>query len=265
MLSSLNDRQVTMASLVTSVGLLCIGLYMFFERAAYAETGTGWLAIGYVVMCFFAFFTIRLRMLVLSILCLCALVVIQSYAFKKYEWRRIYVESASNGQPFMAEAYIDQYPTYEQQLKARLFREANWVDFSNDCLLPLSQDAKPDVRCSNPALIESYYALDLNSALTAYFDKMKATAIRIKDGELKTKAELQQCIADKQCALVPLLPPDVDANAISPTSVEYMAIRRAFWSVINDTRIKPEVCDYILLCKAMVQLRLMDPADTDPR
>ncbi len=265
MLASLNDRQITYFALAVSLGFIILGMVIFLQNIAHAETGTGWLAMGYVITCFFLFFVLRLRMLVLTILCVSAAFALQTYAYKKFEWRGEYIQNAQAGEPFMAEAYIDHYPTYEEQIKARIFKEPNWVDFTNQCLWPLSKSMKPDVRCSNPNLVSTYYNIDLSGALIAQFDKMKETARRIEAGDLKTKAELQQCIADKQCALVPLLPPNVDATKIAPTSVEYMAIRKAFWSVMNDNRIRPEVCEYMLLCKAMVQLNLLDAADPDPR
>jgi len=265
MLHRISDRHITFASLGFSVFALSIGLTTFLRNWEYSETGHGWLLLAFCISSALLFFFLRLRQKSLAIMIVIMLVVIQTYAVKKFDWQRQYMENALTGKRFLAEDYIDKYPTFEEQLQARYLGQPNWVDFTNDCLIPLNQGLKTDNRCLNLSSVSTYYHLDLNAALNDYYQRMRNTARRISNGELKTKTELQQCIAQKQCALVPLLPPDVQAASIGPASTEFLIIRKAFWSLVNDDRLKPEVCEYSLLCKAMVQMGFLSASDPNPR
>jgi hypothetical protein len=80
---------------------------------------------------------------------------------------------------------------------------------------------------------------------------MKRTAQRIQDGNLKTKKAYQQCLTNKTCAIIPLLPANVDAEQIEQQSTDHIKTRRMFWSLINDTQISPEICEFIDLCRAL--------------
>jgi hypothetical protein len=169
------------------------------------------------------------------------------YANLKFDWRKDYVE----GEPFILESYMSEYPTMEQNTFGGLLGEKRWVQFADDCVKPSMGGVAPPPTCRSKQNIIDEYNIDPTDLINNRFKIMKRTAQRIEDGELKTKRAYQQCLMNKTCAIIPLLPANVDPEKIDQQSEDYIETRRMFWSLINDTQISPEICEYIDLCRVL--------------
>jgi hypothetical protein len=150
---------------------------------------------------------------------------------------------------------VERYPTFEEHTFAWLLDEPRWVDFAEQCYRPLlnasnMQDAKESINrhCRNEASIRDFYKVDVSDIINDYYRRMVNTAKQIEKERFRTKAQFEQCIKDKKCAMIPLLPEGVEVRA---TSDDYMDIRNQFWSLINDKTMSQENCDYFEFCRVM--------------
>ncbi len=245
-----------MAAPIATLGLGCVGFYLFARDWAYFENGqTGLIAcfLAGLVGFFFAFARKKIFFIVLAVaLCGAALFASQ----KKYEWRRNYLEKARSGTPFVLEPYITAYPPYEEYLLASWLGKPDWVRFAHDCIEPEEEPAKA---CGDLSAIRLKYNIDIMAALNTYRNKMAQTAQKIVDGKITKKIDYMNCLSSKQCAEVPLLPPDVDADMIDPESDDFLQIRKPFWQLVNDKSITPEICAWIGLCRALGKTGALDP------
>lgn len=245
-----------MVAPIATLGLGCVGFYMFAKDWAYFENGqTGLIAcfLAGLVGSFFAFSRKKFFFAVLAVaLCGAALFASQ----KKYEWRRDYLEKGASGNPFVLEPYITAYPPYEEYLLASWLGKPDWVRFAQDCIEP---ENEPEKVCSSISAILQKYNIDVTATLNAYRNKMAQTAQKIVDGKITKKIDYMNCLSSKQCAEVPLLPPDVDADMIDPESDDFLQIRKPFWQLVNDKTITPEICAWISLCRSLGKTGALDP------
>lgn len=250
-------RTLTIMGLVFGSIAALIGLFAFYARYEYAEWGHNYLLFGYIAACFLVFFSVRSWNLPLFVLAIALCVGIQFYSAKKFDWREQYVMEAQAGQPFFLEEYVDHYPTFEEYTFSFL-KIPNWVKFNNECVQPaLNKQAIPG-QCTTTDLIQHVYNIDIVAAMQDHYAKMKNTAKMIQDGKMNKRSALTNCVANKACVPIPLLPKGVDANHIDPTSKDYIDVRQAFWSIINDKKMSPAVCEQVPLCRALVAMKAVD-------
>lgn len=257
--SQISEGKLTFFAVLTTVGALAIGFGAFYMRYAYAEDGHNLLAIGYLIACILLFFGVRMYNILILIIAVAACGGIQMYAMKKFDWRQGYIDLANMGQPFFLEEFIERYPTFEEH-NFKFLKAPDWVRFNDECVQPalLNQVVLP--RCTTFDLINRYYNIEMQPVMNIYYGKMRKTAKMVQEGKLKKRSEYAQCIANKSCATIPLLPKGVDAEKLDPTSRDFIGIRQAFWSLINDKKMSQEVCALTPVCRALVNMKVVDPA-----
>ena len=257
--AQMSESKLTTFAILGTLGALGAGLFIFYSRYAYAEEGHDILAIAYLIGCIALFFGIRLWKILIMIVAVAALAGIQVYANQKFDWRQNYIQMAEMGQPFFLEELIDHYPTYEEHTFSFL-NAPDWVRFNDDCIQPGLLNGVVPPRCTSFDLIQRYFNIDLATAMGTYFVKMKYTAKQIEEGKMKKRSDYASCIASKNCVTIPLLPKGVDAEKIDPTSRDYIGVRQAFWSLVNDKKMSQEVCALTPVCRALVNMKVVDPA-----
>lgn len=256
-----DDNIYTIVTVAAAFMLLIAGCWMFFADFAYRDHGQLWVLAVFVVFTALACFSALKRTHKLTIILTVMAVAAMFYSNAKFDWRKTYIESKRANNAMMLDAYIAEYPSFEQYLFAGILGHEDPVRLSKNCLEPLVAGSAPESdSCASLAAMQQKYKIDALGLLTAYHDKMKATAKKINQGELKTAGEYAACIARKECATIPLLPAGVKANAIdSNSNKDYYDIRKAYWSLVKDEKLTPEVCGFIPLCAALGKAKLIDP------
>lgn len=252
-----DDKKILILSLIVSVLCLIGGVSHMLSQWQYYESGQGILLVAYLLACFLLFFAVRFikPMQILAAFLLLGLIVF--YANVKFDWRRTYITNAVKGDYFILEDYIAEYPSLEEYHFGWAWGEPAWVHFAEDCILPNISGQNTLPACRSAGSIQEQYNIDIRAAINEHFRKMQDTAKRIERGQMKSKEQYQDCLMRKQCAFIPLLPANADPERISRDSEDYLLTRRMFWSLINDTEISPEICEYMLLCRVMRDLSVI--------
>jgi hypothetical protein len=256
-LDNINDTSLKKISLITALLLAVIGSITFYTRYAYAETGHGYLFIAHLAVCVFTLIAIRMRSVPLAGLLILIFIGVQLYSIQKFSWRENYIKMAETGNPFPLEILIDEYPSFEEYTFTFL-GAPDWVRFNEECVQPALARQQTLPRCASPDMIQRYYNIDIIPVISAYFQKMRATAKRIQKGELKKGSDYRACIADKTCAVVPMLPKGVNAQQIDSSSRDYIGVRQAFWSLINSETTSEQTCALTPICRALVHMKVVD-------
>lgn len=249
------DSMLANASLAVSALLIIGGIYTFLQNGSYMEKNHGWFMLAYFSFCAAFYFTFKAWKLFLAVPSFILALACLGIIVQKFEWRKDYVDAPT---PFFLEEYITEYPAYEDYIKSKFLDEANWVDFSRDCAEPavLGQPAIPE--CSSISMVQTNYGINLRNEVNAHFRKMQNTARRVERGQMKTARQYMQCVQSKSCAEIPMLPPGVKADEIAENSNKHMDIRKAYWQLIDEKKVTPEVCDFMKLCKVMLRLNILD-------
>lgn len=255
----MSESKLNFTAILITIAALIIGLGNFYMRYAYAEDWHNYLAIAYVVGCIILFFGLRIWNIPLLLVAFIVVCGTQIYATNKFNWRQNYIDMANMGQPFFLEEFIERYPTYEEYT-FKFLKAPDWVRFNEDCVQPALLNQVVPPRCASFDLITRYYNIDVAAVMGTYFGKMKRTAKMVEGGKMKKRSQYAQCIAEKTCVTIPLLPKGVDADRLDASSKDYIGVRQAFWSLINDKKMSAEVCSLTPLCRALVAMKAVDPA-----
>lgn len=253
----LSEGKLSIIALVSTLAIAGVGLASFYTRYPYAENGHNYLAMAYIGACFFLFYGIRLWKPKLLIVAVAVLVGSYAYATKKFDWREDYIKMAEMGQPFALEEYIDAYPTFEQHT-FKFLKAPDWVGFNDDCVQPALVGQVIPPKCGGLELIQEHYNIDMMSVMSIHASKMRATAKKIEAGEMQKRTSYAECIARKECATIPLLPKGVDAEKLDPNSQDYIGIRQAFWSLVNDKKMSQQACALNMMCRALVAMKAIN-------
>jgi hypothetical protein len=247
----LDDKNVLILSIALAVLALVGGVTFLLSQWEYYEEGQGIIIIAYAISCLLLFFVVRFAKIILIIIVLALMGSIMYYAQMKFDWRKAYIQDATNGRHFIMEPYIKEYPLYEEHALGSLWGTQQWVAFAEDCVRPGSRNHATPAVCRSNYSIQDKYNIDPVSLINTEYKKMKRTAERIEQGKMKNKREYQRCLNNKTCSIIPLLPANVDPNSIDRQSQDHLLTRRMFWSLINDQNISPEICEFMDLCRAM--------------
>jgi hypothetical protein len=106
--------------------------------------------------------------------------------------------------------------------------------------------------CGDIAAIRRAYGVDPTVLIEQRRVLMVKTARRVARGELKQLSAYESCIHDGECAPVPLLPANVDSARVAGGS-QYLETRKAFWQLTENSKLTPEICTFIPVCKALRQ------------
>tara|TARA_Y100001001_G_scaffold162709_1_gene189945 strand:- start:1987 stop:2859 length:873 start_codon:yes stop_codon:yes gene_type:complete len=248
-----NDRQLQLALGATIVlAIVLLGYYVsnlvFAERGMERYLVGGFVGLG---LLFWGLKTFRVLILAPAIL-----IFLLSFLMMilKFDWRKEYIQSAEAGEPFLFEQYVDHYPTLEEYFQARMFGGQDWVGFARECGEPAKRREPVPQQCKTLQDIRDTYGLNVQQVMDNHFAKMKKTARLIADGKMTNKRIYERCVAQKNCAIVPLLPANVENNEMIAQSTDYMDLRQAFWSLVEDENLSRSVCDYMGLCNLLVRM-----------
>lgn len=261
---ALDDKKILLISIAVSMLALILGAIQLLGQWEYYEEGQGILLGIYAFGCFILFFALRFTKVSQIVASVALLGLILFYANVKFDWRKTYIDNAQNGNPFILEPYITQYPTLEENTFGFLWNEPQWVAFANTCVKPAIAGAPVEKVCRSNQSINDEFDINPTTLINTHYKKMQRTAQRIQDGDLKTKNAYQRCLMNKTCAIIPLLPVGVDAEKIDQQSTDHLKTRRMFWSLINDKEISPEICEYIDLCRGLRDIGVMPIIKPDP-
>lgn len=235
--------------IIITLMVIIFGTSFFLSNWAYSENGSLELFLSYLVISIILFFTLRNKKHRSSIFIFLIIIFIIAYSNIKFDWRKNYIQDTNDGVYFLLDPYISSYPTLEKHLFSWVSGTPKWIDFTDDCFKPALKNKEIPRKCRSESLIQENYNINITTMVNDYYAKMKSTAKKIERGRIKNKKQLEACLNNKKCAMIPLLPAGVDE--ITESSTKYKKTRKMFWSIINDKEISPEVCDYISLCKAM--------------
>jgi len=255
----ISEKNLTYLALAGFFVAVLAGAGTFYVRYPYTEDGQAYLMIAYLLFILVLFFAIKLWKLPLIGVAVVFSISILGYANKKFDWRENYIQMAKLGQPFFLEEMIDRYPTYEEYTFDFL-GAPDWVRFNEECVQPALLNQVVLGRCASFELIQRFYRIDMQAAMITHLNKMRETAKRIQEGQMKKRSEYIACLASKECAAIPLLPKGIDATRIDPTSRDYIGIRQAFWSLINERKMSQETCALTPICRALVNMKVVEPA-----
>lgn len=245
------DKKAILVSVATGLVCAVFGLILFMFQGAYAEKGHDKLLMVYIIMAIIliipVYFSKKGVISLLAIMMVTTLV----YSWMKFDWRADYIKNAKNGNAFILETYIDDYPTFEDHYFPILSDKPQWVHFANDCYKPATKSQDMAQTCRSTSLIQTNYNINLDRVIRNHFRKMKTTAEMLQQGQLLNKEQYRRCLTTKRCAIIPLLPADAEGKEIDASSDDYIQIRRQFWSLVNDKEISPEICEFIDLCRVM--------------
>lgn len=250
------DNMRNVLSWVVLALFLVVGVFAYLGRYAYAEDGHNWYLFFYIIACGGLFIGVRRFNIGLIVAMLVLAFGLQMFANQKFNWRYEYVTNAVAGNPFALSEFIHEYPTYEEYLM-RFMGDPDWVRLNRDYIQPALNDAPVGPHCATTDSIYVYYNIDIIDEMRRYANRMRQTAKQLDEGKLKRRQEYQDCIQRRSCATIPLLPKGVDAEQIDPMSQDYLDIRQAYWSLVNDKTLSPEVCTLTPMCKAMVKMGLV--------
>jgi hypothetical protein len=249
-----DDRKILILSIVATVVVLFGGLYNLLTQWNYYEDGQDIIAVLYAVGCVGLFFAFRFMNPARIILIILILSMIQFYAQQKFDWRAAYIDSSKTESGFVLDQYIKEYPTYEQHVFGAFWGAPKYVDFAEECIEPTLRGVNAQRECKSSNAISNEYNINAKEMVDEHFQKMKRTAQRIEGGQMKSKRQYEACLVNKTCAIIPLLPANVDADSISRQSEDHIATRRMFWSLVNGNQITPELCEFMDLCRALRDL-----------
>lgn len=231
------------------LALQALFLITFFS---YLDFGHLFLVIGYMVITlviFWALDSARILPALLGILLAAGLLYVQ---LAKVKWSEAYIQGLATPNAFILEDYIDSYPTLEEHIFAKTLRRKDWVRLSERCVEPALEQKPVPGFCRDTGLIEQNYRINIPAEIETFLGRMQKTAQDIESGRIRTGGQYQQCIAEKRCAPIPLLPENVDADKLANDTTQYADIRMAFWDLVEERGLTPVVCASMTLCRAMV-------------
>lgn len=244
-------KKLLTPSFFVGLAVIVYGVYYFNSRWEYSENGHGIIFTLYFLCALLFSYAISKRGFILSTLTTISLIFIITYAGDKFQWRQDFITEAQKNNFPAIEQYIDRYPLYEEHHFASFLEKPKWLNFSTECYEPALKGGNMGVHCQSITLIRDHYNIDVMDMINAHYTKMRRTAQRLQNGQIKGKVAYQTCLQNKECAFIPLLPANANIEAISERSKDHIDIRRQFWSLINNETIQPETCEFMDLCRVM--------------
>jgi hypothetical protein len=227
------------------------GSVFFLFQWDFSEGGHAVLFFIYITGCLVLIPALRFARPLLSGIIIVILLAILAYSFAKFDWRRDYIEQTNLGNFPAIDRHINRYPTFEEHHLAPFIGSPRWIDFSRECFQPALENRPMAENCHSAKLILDYYNIDINDVIQTHYNKMRKTAQMLQNGQFTNENVYRTCLETKNCAFIPLLPPDANIDTITPRSEEYIEVRRQFWSIIKNNSIRPEVCNFVDLCRVM--------------
>lgn len=238
-------------AVVSALLLLAAGMFLFITYRNFLDMGHIPLAVGYLILVIAVYVSLNKARIIPALLCLALAGGVLFLSLVKVQWSKDYLKSLTTRQAFILEDYIERYPTFEEYYFAGFLGVPDWVRFSRDCVEKALNKQPVAQNCRTADSIRDAYNIDIQKEINHFMGRMQSTAIKVKDGGITSGQQYQSCIAQRNCAPIPLLPENVDAEKISVRSKEYAEVRRAFWDLVEKKGLTKDICLSMLLCKAM--------------
>lgn len=246
-----------MIAIVASSIYAIFGFYVYGMNIGYYEDGQSWVLFlfilagaGFVVGVFRGIVPVIILTSLIAIVCL-------TFSVKSFNWRKEYM---NNG--FILAEYINDYPSYFETFKGRVFGGPRLVEFANECLgterRPVSRDRVPPRECSSIAAMNQAFGLDIFNILNQHYLKMRRTAEAISE-DRAADINYPACVNTRRCAFVELLPPEMPEDQIQDsTDPNIIRVRDGFWELLDLNYITPNICQGMVLCRRLAELEIMD-------
>lgn len=107
-----------------------------------------------------------------------------------------------------------------------------------------------DEVCKSKSAIQDKFKISADALIERRRMMMVSTVQRIMSGELRKADAYHACIQRGECLPVPLLPENTDIARVA-SGQEYLDTRKAFWQLSENSKLTPEICAFIDVCKAL--------------
>ncbi len=254
------DKRKKMA-LGISVSLTVLQVLLLLTYRSYLDFGHLILTILYAVVVLVAFWSLRKAKIIPAIVSIVVAAALLYGGIAKMRWNESYLQGLTTPQAFIFEDYIEKYPTLEQHIFAKTLRQKDWIRLGEWCIKPALKRQPVPGFCRTPEGIQDMYRIDVQAEMEKYLRRMQKTAKDIQDGRIESASQYQNCIAQRQCAPIPLLPDDVAPDTLDPKSTQYADIRQAFWDLVEEKGITAPICLSMTLCRGLRATGVVDFGD----
>ncbi len=234
--------------------VLAVGLFVFAVNLDVREVFHGWYVLAFFAMTVGFAYALSTKNFITVVFLLLLIIADLGMSWAKFDWHRNLVAKVNEpGQVSVLGDYVRELPSLEQHWMASYTNSGgpDWVRFDEECYRPALTGGVFSENCKTKEAINAVYRLPIMQTIEDRFQLMKATAKRVVDKSLATKADYDLCVADGSCAQIPLLPAAADVSKMVPLSEDYKDIRTAFWMYVDKEKLTIGACEAMPLCKAM--------------
>lgn len=255
--SNEQDKRKKMA-LIVSGTLVAMQLIMLFTFRSYLDFGHIFTTIAFCVAALIVFWSLQKAKIIAAILGILLATMLLYASLAKVKWNESYLQGLTTANAFVLEDYIDEYPSLEEHFFSRTMNKKDWIRFAEVCVTPaLAQRPVPGI-CRDARAIRDTFRIDVKREIDSFLARMQLTAKEVESARIRSGSQYQQCIAEKRCAPIPLLPENVDADSLVNDSVQHLVVRQGFWDLVEERGLTNNVCQAMVLCRAMLQTGLLN-------
>lgn len=251
------DKRKKMALIVGGT-LVAMQLIMLFTFRSYLDFGHIFTTIGFLVAALMVFWSLQKAKIVSSILFILLATGLLYTSLVKVKWNERYLQGLTTPNAFVLEDYIDAYPSLEGHIFSATLGKKDWIRFAETCVTPALAGRPVAGLCRDARSIRETFRIDVQQEMDAFLRRMQSTAKDVEAARIRTGSQYQQCIAEKRCAPIPLLPENVDADSLVNDSAQHIPIRQGFWDLVEDRGLTSNVCHAMVLCRAMLNTGLLN-------
>lgn len=247
--SSQSKQQLV--AIIILAAMVLMGCFFLLYYRSYLDAGHILVMVVYFLVSCLIYAQVKNARFIRTVFLLFIGLVTISVGVTKAVWNEKYIQQLGSRDGFLFDEYIDRYPSWEEYTFSKLLNSPDWVRFTRECARPALSGKPVQPYCRNKQTIKRAYRIDINQEIYKMFTRMQRTARMVVDGRMTRSSAYHSCIARKECGPIPLLPPDVEPDSITPESPDHLDIRKTFWQLINEESMTIEICQAMLLCRAM--------------
>jgi|GEM_PF-3250708 len=133
--------------------------------------------------------------------------------------------------------------------------------FYKDCVDRVLRFGDVPQGCRTAKAMYQEYHVNVWDVMNEQRLRMIYTARMIARGDLMTEADYQACVARAECHIVPLLPGINQNDEKRMSNPDIRAKQDLFWHLVNDGSLRPDLCEYMDVCKALRKIGLIKFAE----
>lgn len=255
--SNEQDKRKKMALIVGGV-LVAMQLIMLFTFRSYLDFGHIFTTIAFLVTTLMVFWSLNKAKIAVSIVCILLASALLYMSLAKVKWNERYLQGLTTANAFVLEDYIDKYPSLEGHIFSATLGNKDWIRFAQTCVTPALAGRPVTGLCRDARSIRDTFRIDVQAEMDAFLKRMQNTAKDVEAARIRTGSQYQQCLAEKRCAPIPLLPENVDADSLANDSSQHIQVRQGFWDLVEERGLTTNVCQAMVLCRAMLNTGLLN-------